>query len=225
MHFEKFLDRKITATMDLSLADIDINPFMISVAKNQMQIGTPKDLSRWIITQWVERSMATSFGSLLQNIAKEFANNKPPKGVTASIVKDGTTYHMIIKSGPNHNVQVARNIRQKLLRAQKADPDSVPLFGVCYGEDDDVGPILKKELTGIQILAGGRFWEFVSSDPNCYAKIVSIALETSMAYRDPEAGKLGDAIKQKAEYLETELKKIYGVQHDEFWKNLLGDDA
>lgn len=78
MHFGGFLGLKIT-TMDLSLDDIEINPFMITVAKSQMHISTPKDLAEWMVVQWLERSMATSFGSILQSIAKEFAYKKPPK--------------------------------------------------------------------------------------------------------------------------------------------------
>lgn len=224
MYFERFLDSKITATMDLSLSDVDINPFLISVARNQLNIRTPQDLSRWMITQWLERSMVTSFGSTLQNIAKEFASKKHPSGVTASIELDGTVYHMIIKSGPNHNVPVVRNIRHALLRAQENDPGSIPVFGVCYG-DRDVGPIVKKELDGIQILVGRRFWEFISSDTNCYDRILGIASEMGRAYRDPNVGTLGEAIKQKASYLETELKKIYGDKDKDFWRNMLGGNV
>ena len=224
MYFEKFLDSKITATMDLLREDMDINPFMISVVRNQLKINTPQDLAKLMITQWLERSMVTSFGSTLQNIAKEFANKKPPAGLTASMVKHGKTYHMIIKAGPNHNVQVARNIRQVLLRSQESDPGSIPMFGACYGQNEAVSPIMKKELGDIQILVGRRFWEFLSSDPGCYEKILRIASEVGEAYQDPDAGTLGDVIKQKAECFEIELKKIYGNKDKDFWKNMLGGE-
>lgn len=129
---------------------------------------------------------------------------------------------MIIKAGPNHNVQVSRNIRQVLLSVKESEPGSVPLFGACYGDGDDMGQILKKELVGIQILVGRQFWKFVSSDPDCYDKIVAIASETGGSYRDPEIGTLEEAARRKS--AESELKKIYG-DRDEFWKNLLGDIA
>lgn len=221
MHFERFLDKKITATMDLSRSDMEINPLMMAVAKNQLGINTPEELARLMIVQWLERSMSTSFGSTLQNIAREFGGEKPPHGLTARLVRDGTTYNMIIKAGPNHNVQVARNIRQVLSRYEEDDPYSVSLFGACYGRDEEMGQIMKKELSGIKVLVGRRFWEFLSLDAGCYDRIMQIALQVGESYRDPDAGTLKDVISKKARHVAIELKEIYGKNEEDFWLNML----
>ena len=223
MHFENFIGNKIAAIMDLSLSDFDINPFLIATIRDQLGISTPLDLARWLITQRLERSMVTGFGSTLQNIAKEFSNRKPPQNVTTSITRDGKTYNLIIKSGSNHNVQVARNIRQILLSSKSTESDSIPMLGICYGNEEDVGAIIKKHMEGIQILAGRRFWDFISQDPGCYRRILQIASEVGRIYKDPDAGTLEEAIKKKTEHLELELKKIYGDRDNDFWSNMLGD--
>ena len=69
-HFENFLDNRIVATMDLSLSDFDINPFLIATVRGQLGLKTPRDLAEWLITQRLERGIVTGFGSTLQNIAK-----------------------------------------------------------------------------------------------------------------------------------------------------------
>lgn len=222
VHFERFLDKKITATMDLSLADMEINPFMIAVGKTQLGIDTPEDLARVMIAQWLERSMATSFGSTLQSIAREFADKDPPRGLTARLVRDGITYNMIIKAGPSHNVQVARNIRQVLLRYKDADPDSVPVFGSCYGRVEEMGQIMKKEMAGIRVFVGRRFWEFLSLDAGCYEKISHIASQVGASYENPDAGTLENVIEKKAECIAAELKEIYGNGREDFWRRILG---
>ena len=68
-HFETFLDKKITAIMDLTLSEIDVNPFLMSTIHHQLNLKTSQDLSKWMIMQRLERSMVTGFGSTLQNIA------------------------------------------------------------------------------------------------------------------------------------------------------------
>lgn len=225
MHFEKFLDGKISATMDLSLACMEINPFLIAVAKSQLGLKSPEDLARLMITQWLERSMSTSFGSTLQNIVREFTNQKPPRDLTARLVRDGITYNMIVKAGPNHNVQVANNIRAVLLKYQEADPDSISLFGSCYGREDEMGQIMKKTLAGMRVLVGRSFWEFISQDAGCYDKIAQIASQVGASYQDPDAGLLEDVIAKKAECIAIDLKEIYGHGNEDFWRNILGGRA
>ena len=220
-HFENFLNNRIVATMDLSLSDFDINPFLIATVRGQLGIKTPRDLAEWLITQRLERGMVTGFGSTLQNIAKEFSNTKSPPNITASIIRDGKVYNMIIKSGSNHNQPVARNIRQILLGSINNTNNIVPIFGICCGEEEDVSSIMKKQLEGIHILAGRRFWDFISQDLGCYKRILQIATEVGVTYRDPDVGTLEDAIGKKIAEIETELKKIYGYG-DDFWMNMLG---
>lgn len=220
-HFENFLDNRIVATMDLSLSDFDINPFLIATVRDQLSLKTPRDLAEWLIIHRLERGIVTGFGSTLQNIAKEFSNAKSPPNITASIVRDDKIYNMIIKSGSNHNLSVARTIRHTLLSSTSKSPNAVPIFAICCGEEADINSIMKKQLEGIHILAGRHFWDFISQDPGCYKRILQVATDVGTSYRDPDIGTLGEAIRKKTIEIEAELKKIYGCG-DDFWVNMLG---
>ena len=223
IHLENFLDNRINTIMKLSVTDIEINPFLIATMRDQLKIKTPHDLAEWMIRQRLERSMVTGFGSTLQNIAKEFCNEKPLPNVTAKIKKNGKTYNLIIKSGSNHNIQVTNNIRRVLLDSKNIEPTSIPVFGICYGNDKGIGSIVKKHTDGILLLTGKRFWDFISGNPDCYKKILDIAIRVDKNYRDPNMGSLGKVIEYKTKNFDAELKKIYGNTYKEFWNGILGD--
>ena len=220
-HFETFLDKKITAIMDLTLSEIDVNPFLLSTIHHQLNLKTSQDLSKWMIMQRLERSMVTGFGSTLQNIAKEFSTDKPLPNLTAKIIRNGKTYNFVIKSGPNHNVQVVQNIRRILLHSKTIESDSIPVFGICYGNESIVGSIVKKYTKGIQVLIGKHFWDFISEDQNCYKKILEIASSVGKNYKDPDVGSLGEVISHKIEEFSSELKKIYGDTDVKLWSGML----
>lgn len=221
MHFEHFLDNKITSIMNLSISDLDINIFLVASVRNQLRIKTSYDLSEWLVRQRLERSMVTSLGSTLQNIAKEFSNEKPLPNLTARIIRDQKIYNLIIKSGSNHNVQVTRDIQRILLQTKNKEPDSIPIFGICYGQESMISSIVKKYTNGIHVLIGNDFWSFISEDPNCYKRILKIASEVDQNYRDPNVGFLSDVIEQKIKYVDQELQKMYG-NNNNFWKGILG---
>ena len=80
-HFETFLDKKITAIMDLTLSEIDVNPFLMSTIHHQLNLKTSQDLSKWMIMQRLERSMVTGFGSTYVSIILSFIfNTNEPRG-------------------------------------------------------------------------------------------------------------------------------------------------
>lgn len=214
MHFENFLNNKINTLMDMSVSDIEINPFLISCVSNQLGLRTSHDLAEWLIRQRLERSMVTSFGSTLQNIAKEFCNEKPLPNTTARIIRDAKTYNIIIKSGSNHNIQVTQGIRNALLQTKQKEPDSIPIFGMCYGNDEMIGSIVKKHMDGVQLLIGRQFWDFLSGDSSCYDQILQIATRVDKNYMDPDVGSLEQVMKQKIDDLDNEIKKIYPNTND-----------
>ena len=224
-HFENFLDNKITAIMDLSLSDIEINPFLIAAIHRQLDIKTHRDLAKWIIMQRLERSLVTGFGSTLQSIAKEFSNEKSLPNLTARIKRNTKIYNLVIKSGSNHNVQVVKNIQQVLLNTKTIEPDSVPVFGICYGNEKTVSSIVRKYIDGVQLLIGKHFWNFISEDPNCYKKITEIATRVDKNYKDPNAGTLNEAIEYKINNLDSELKKKYGDTNKKFWDAILEESC
>ncbi len=223
MHFENFLNNKINTLMNMPVSDIEINPFLIAAISNQLGIRTSHDLAEWLIRQRLERGIVTSFGSTLQNVAKEFCNEKPLPGLTARLSRDGKIYNMIIKSASHHNIQVTQSIQKVLLRTRELEPDSVPIFAACYGDEDLMGSIVKKHMRNVQVLIGRPFWDFVSGHPNCYDQILKIAYKVDKNYVDPDVGSLKQVMGQKIGSLEKEIKKIYVNDADGIMNDILED--
>lgn len=223
MHIENFIAKKIDTVIGLSMSDFELNPFFIATVRNQLQINTPRDLAQWLIQQRMERSMVTGFGSTLQNIAKEFSNEKPLPHLTAKMTRNGKTYNLIIKSGPKHNLPVTQSIQRILLNTKNIEPDSIPIFGMCYGNEDSVGGIVKKYASEVKQLVGKDFWKFLSNDPTCYDKILKIATDVGTNYRDKNGNSLAQVLERKMKYMEKELKKLYSDESNGFWNNVLGD--
>lgn len=67
---------------NLSIWDMEINPFLIAVVKSQLRLKTPHDLAEWLVKQRIERGLVTAFGKTLQTVAKEFSSEKTLPGLT-----------------------------------------------------------------------------------------------------------------------------------------------
>ena len=223
MHIEKFLDKQFRAIAGLSLADFEINPFLIAAIKNQLNMSTPHDLANWMVRQRLERSMVTGFGLTLQSIAKEFSNEKPLPKFTARISRGGSTYNLIVKSGPRHNLAVTQTIQSTLLLSKKSEPDSIPIFGMCYGNNDTVGGIVRKHADQVEQLVGREFWAFISGHPDCHHTILTLAADVGGHYTNQDGYTLANMAERKIAHIEGELKKSYGDSPAHFWKGVLDD--
>lgn len=222
-HLTSFLARKIQAIRTISMEDMEINPFLIATTQGQFAMKVQHDLAAWLVRQRIERSMVSGFGVTLQEIAKEFCHEKPLPNITARMIREGKTYNIMIKSGSNHNIAVISRIQQVLLNSQKTDPDSIPIFGICYGNPESVGAIMRKYSSGVRRIVGREFWSFISGDSDCYDRILEIARDTGKHYKDSGGNSLEQAMTQKIGYITEELEELYGKNPSTFWKNLVRD--
>lgn len=223
-HFQNFLDSRIKSIEELSVWDLEINPFLTAVIKSQLNLETPYDLAEWLVKQRMERGIVTGFGKTLQNIAKEFSPEKPLPGLTMKLKKDGITYNLMIKSGPNpYPMQPAIDMQRILLQTKKLEPDSIPIFCMCYGNEKAVSTIIKSYMNEVKHLVGKDFWAFISGDKNCQQKILTIAKELGKNYKDKKGNSLTQIIERKIKNIEAELKQLYGSNNTEFWNNVLED--
>ena len=223
-HFENFLDSRIKSIEKLSAWDLEINPFLIASIKNQIKIDTSYDLAEWLVRQRIERGTVTGFGNTLQNIAKEFSTEDPLPGLTMKLKKDGKIYNIMIKSGPNpYPMQPAIDMQRILLETKKIEPKSTPIFCMCYGNVERISGIVKSYMSEVKQLIGKEFWEFISGDPKCQSKILSIAKTVGNDYKDKKGNSLNEVIERKIKYVDSELKKLYGTDKETFWTNVLED--
>ena len=223
-HFEKFLSSRMKSIENLSANDLEINPFLIGLLKNQLGFVTQYDIAKWLVNQRIERGIVTGFGKTLQNIAKEFSYEKPLPGLTMKLKKNDLIYNLMIKSGPNpYPMQPAIDMQKILLNTKLVEPKSIPVFCMCYGNEDAISEIVKKYMTDVDILIGKDFWEFLSDDPNCQKKILQIAGDLDNNYKDKKGNTVKEISKRKIEYVEEELKKLFGADEKIFWKKILED--
>ena len=220
-HLEAFLANKFKSIADMSAWDLGINPFLIAVVRSQLKMDTAYDLAEWLVRQRIERGIVTGFGMTLQQIAKEFSNERPLPDLTIRVKKEDKIYNFMIKSGPNpYSMQAARNMQRILLATKKTDPGSTPIFAMCYGDEESISGVVKTHLGDVRQMIGKDFWEFVSGDPGCQRKILQIASEVGRDYKDSRGNSLNRIIEDKIKYVEGELIKLYGGKND-FWRNVM----
>ncbi len=223
--FEKFLQRRIAAVSKLQLEDLDINPYLIRVLSHELGLNNSRSIVQWLLAQRMERGMVTSFGLALQDAAKVFSEGTGVEGADVMVRKKGVRYYIQVKSGPNTVPKdLAARITDLLRSAQKRNEGSAVLYGMCYGNKDQVSSIVKKyvgEAGHVRWLSGREFWEFVSDDPECFHEIFQIAAEVGESFRDPHGRSLSQVIDQKLAELTAEFEDRYGKGGDSMWHKIL----
>ena len=223
-HIKNFLKNRIKTINEIQVRDFEFNPFLIAAIKNQMGFKTAKDLARWLVNQRIERGTVTSFGGTLQKIAKEFSNEVPLPGLTMKLKKDGKTFNILITSGPNpYAKSQAIDTQNRLLATKKIEPNSIPILGICYGNEDIVSNMVKKEMSEIKFYAGRDFWRFISGENKCRDKIMDIVQEMGDTFQDSNGNSIKKILDQKISQIENELMNLFGKEPEKFWKNVIHD--
>ena len=219
--FERFLRKRAQTIRKLTIEDLNINPFLIRLLANEMGLNDAASIVRWLVTQRLERGTVTSFGLALQNVAKVFSEGTGVEGADIMKTKEGKHYYIQVKSGPNTVPKdMAVRISQLLHSAQRRNEGSVALFGMCYGNPEQVSSIVQKYVD-VRWLAGREFWEFISDDPNCIDEIYEIAAEVSESFKDEKGQTLKELLDSKVEELQRQFEELYGKGGSEMWEKLL----
>jgi hypothetical protein len=214
-NIQQFHARRLESLLALQLKNIlsRKNPYLFK-AKNQ---DTAHDLVKTILDAHLSSQEEGIFGGFLEELAvficgRVYGGKKSSaEGIDLEFEKDGTSYLVSIKSGPNwgNSRQIARmkddfrkakRIRGTNTRGTRA----VAVNGCCYGKDDnpDKGDYFK--------FCGQRFWEFISGDEDLYTDII-----------EP----LGHKAKEKNEQFQVEYAKVINKFTLEFSKEYCAADG
>ncbi len=227
--FEKFIKDRINTIRSLRIDDLNINPFLIRILSNEMGLSDARSIVKWLINQRLERGTVTSFGIALQEAAKVFSEGTGVEGADVLKTKHGRHYHIQVKSGPNTIPKdLGVRISQLLRSAQRRNRGSIALFGMCYGNKQQVSSIVKKYVEkegGINWLTGREFWGFISDDPNCIEEIYKIAAQVGEEFRDIKGQTLSEILNAKIRELQRQFEELYGKSGDSMWENLLKHNA
>mgnify|MGYP001616719459 FL=1 len=180
-----FYEIRLSRLESAKLSDISKrkNPYLFK-AKN---IETAGDLAKSILDAFLSSQEETIFGDLMENLAIHvchavFNGKKAEEGIYRSVdlifERDGKTYVVGIKSGPNwgNSDQVntmKKNLRnaKKLLRAA-GKKDIISVNGCMYGRDNVPHKVNKNPDLSYYKICGQAFWELVSGDDQLYKKII-----------------------------------------------------
>lgn len=213
-----FLDRRYAALKGVTLESLDINPFLLRLMSKTSGIEKAEDIIRWALDQRMERGTVTSFGMLIEGIAKVFSGKTKTAGADIVKEKGKKTYYIQVKSGPNTvNKDIASEITRLLEDATKGKPNSVGMLGMCYGKGERVSSIIRKYM-GVQTIIGAKFWEFISEKPYTHNEIFSLMASVAMNHKLEDGRTYRQLYEEKVQMLTREFVKEYGKNGDAMWK-------
>lgn len=227
--FSQFLHNRAKTIRKLRIEDLNINPFLIRVLAKEMGLNDANSIVKWLVNQRLERGSVTSFGIALQNAAKVFSEGTGVEGADILKTKNGRHYYIQVKSGPNTIPKdLGVRISQLLRSAQRRNIGSVALFGMCYGNKQQVSGIVRQYVEregNIEWVTGREFWEFVADDPNCIDEIYEIAAEVGKEFKDARGQTLSKILEVKIEELQEQFSEMYGEMGRYMWDKLLKQNS
>jgi len=196
----KFIIRTQKKYEKFKKEDMAINPFLASALKLD-QVGALK----FFLTQRLQRGIVTSFGSLLQEIAKALDSDAKIEDVDLLIKKSGIDHYVQLKSGPEGFTRPAlRKTRAAFEKLKSKNPSCKTTIAFCYGEKTQLSKIWGAEVyqSADIVLIGKEFWDYFFGE-GCYNELIKIFKTIS-----PEDKKGKIERKSFYEILETTLERI-----------------
>lgn len=197
------------------------NPYLFK-AKN---IQTAEELVRYILDAFLSSQEETIFGDLMENLAIHvceivFDGYKAQQGKYKSVdlifPRDGKTYIVGIKSGPNWGNKdqtdaMKNNFKNArvMLTAEGDSQEIIAVNGCMYGKDNKPYKvdIVDKDRSYLK-LCGQEFWELITGDNEFYQRIV-VPIDKEAKKRDDNfketyAAKINQMTKDFSEQFLTE---------------------
>lgn len=180
----------------LSRDDLAINPFLAGT----LQLESEEDILKFFITQRLQRGIVTSFGSLLQEIAKILDSEANKEDIDLVIKKNNKIHYVQLKSGPEGFTRPAlRKTKGAFNKLKTENPACVTTIAFCYGIKNQLSKIWGKELyeSADIVLVGKEFWDYFFGE-GFYEELIGI-------FRSIEIDERRASIKRKSfdDILET----------------------
>lgn len=186
---------------NLKESDLAINPFLMGALK----LNRKEDMLKFVITQRLQRGMVTSFGSLLQEIAKILDSEAKIEDVDLVIKKNDKVHYVQLKSGPEGFTRPAlRKTKGAFDKLKAKDKTCVTTIAFCYGVKGQLSKIWGKEVykSADIVLIGEEFWDYFFGK-GCYEELIGI-------FRTVKIGRGQMSIKRKSfnEIFKTVYERI-----------------
>ena len=152
--------------------DMAMNPFLAGALK----LNQKKDIVKFFLTQRLQRGIVTSFGSLLQEIAKILDSEANIEDVDLVIKKGNKVHYVQLKSGPEGFTRPAlRKTKGAFDKLKAKDPTCVTTIAFCYGKKTQLSKIWGKEAykSADIVLVGKDFWDYFFGE-GFYEKLINV---------------------------------------------------
>jgi len=219
--FTEIAKKRFKALASISVDNLNFNPFLLRA----LNLDTPRKIAEFMINQRIERSVVTSYGSRIQKVAKLLSERGTGvEGADIRKEKQGRTYYIQIKSGPNTpNKDITESTNRLLQSATRRNKGSVALLGMTYGNPERVSGIIKG-YSAVDWLVGREFWEFISDDPHCAEEIFKIIAEVAEEFVPDKGAPYPVRYQEKIEELTQAIKARYGDGGEDMWERLFRDN-
>lgn len=152
--------------------DLTINPFLAGALK----LDSAEEIWKFFITQRLQRGVVTSFGSLLQEIAKILDSESNLEDVDLVIKRNGKIHYVQLKSGPEGFTRPAlRKTKSAFDKLKAKNQACVTTIAFCYGVKSQISKIWGKEVykSADIVLVGKEFWDYFFGE-GFYEELINI---------------------------------------------------
>ncbi len=178
---QEFLVAVVKRLDELHLDHLEINPFL-AIA---LELNSPEQVLRFNLYQSVTRSVVTSWGTVVEALLvhsgaekiRIFGGGRSGRRPDIKKERDGTEYHLQIKSGPNTmNVDMVGSFGEVIQDYQTNQPDVKILLGMTYGTREMISQQISRGVPDFAAatLIGRELWEFVSEESDYHLKVFEL---------------------------------------------------
>lgn len=186
---EGFITR-VHELINLSIEEVVVNPFLAEA----LGLKKKTEILEFFLTQRLQRGIVTSFGSVVQEIAKTLDSEAHEEDVDLVFVRNERKHYVQLKSGPEGFTRPAlRKTRAAFERLKRRDSSCVTVIGFSYGTKTQLSPVWGRELYHCAdvVFIGREFWDFFAGD-GFYDELIKVfrSLKPKVGKRQREVRRL-----------------------------------
>ena len=172
---DNFVKTQLENINGLSLAKMNMNPFLIRALKLQ----TPEEVIRFNVYQTATRSIVTSMGFTIEKMVGHSGARMGIRGEWYDVVKEAKelTYWIQVKSGPNDvDKDQVEHFSKQFSETEEAK-NNLARLGIAYGKRG-LNTISLNHIESYlgnwqeRLLIGKELWEFVSDEKNYHKRVL-----------------------------------------------------
>lgn len=221
---KEFLDSRYRSIKDLRLEELEINVLLIKA----LGFTTAEDTIEFYLYQRVTRGAVTSWGQkALEDLCRVAGAKKIPESENVAVSgkrfdlkkeKDGTTYYVQLKSGPNTmNIGMIDSLNTMIQRIEEKHTSAMGILGMTYGTESQISSQIRGKLDDFERRAyiGEKFWELLSGEEKYYRKLINLIDQLSRQYIEEYENTFLQLVRMKRDQLLEEWKEEYGSSGEE----------